>query len=143
MESTEIKRILVAVDESPRSFDVVKKAIAFAATFKADVVLLHIRQKVPDILGHPYYQQVLDSYMKKAELTTEPLATLLREAGVDHEVLILEDDPAESIIEAAQDERCDMIIMGTRGLSNLKGIALGSVSNKVLHLAHCMVLVVP
>ena len=143
MESNRVKRILAAVDESPRSIQVVKRAAEIAVLFHAKIILLHVRQKVPDILGHPFYQQLLNHYMQTAEETTAPLHLRLEEKGIDHEVLILEGDPAQAITEAARDEKCELIVMGTRGLSNLKGMALGSVSHKVLQVMDRMVLIVP
>ena len=143
MESKGIKRILTPVDESLRSYRVVAKAAEMADAFQAKIILLHVRQKVPDILGEPYYQKVFDHFYDKAEKTTAPLKKLLDDEGVDHELLILEGDPAQAIILAAEDEKCELIVMGTRGLTDLKGMALGSVSHKVLHGADCMVLLVP
>ena len=138
-----IKRILTPVDGSSRSQQVVERAAEMAETFHAKVILLHVRLRVPDILGEPYYQKVLNQYMKNAELTVAPLKQLLEAGGVDHEVLILEGDPAEAILVAAEDEKCDLIVMGTRGLSDFIGMALGSVSHKVLRASSCMVLIVP
>lgn len=143
MANKGIKRILTAVDESPSSQRVVERALEMAQTFQAKIILLHVRQKVPDILGEPYYQKVLNDFMRKAELATAPLKRLLEEGSVEHEVLILEGDPAQAIIVAEQDEKCDLIVMGTRGLSDFKGMALGSVSHKVLNAAKGMVLIVP
>ena len=51
-------------------------------------------------------------------------------------------DPASSICECAENNDCELIIMGSRGNSQLKGLLLGSVSTKVLHYAKCPVLVV-
>lgn len=138
-----IKRILAAVDGSVHSAEVVNKAIEMAQAFQAKIVLLHVRQKIPDFLGHPYYQQVLDKYIAQAEKVVAPHKTVLDESGIDYEVLILAGDPAEAINEAAQIEKCELIVMGTRGLSGLQGLALGSVSQKLLHSAGSMVLVVP
>jgi nucleotide-binding universal stress UspA family protein len=138
-----ISKILVPVDESLRSDRVVERAVDMAETFHAKIILLHARQKVPDILGEPYYQQVLNKFIKRAEMTMAPLQKLLEESGVEHEVLILEGDPADAITGAAEDEKCDIIVMGTRGLSDIKGMALGSVSHKVLHTTDIMVLLVP
>jgi len=138
-----IKKILAAVDGSVHSAQVVKKAIEMAEAFQSKIVLLHVRQKIPEILGHPYYQQVLDKLMAQAEKVVAPHKTALEESGIDYEVLILVGDPAEAINEAAQIENCELIVMGTRGHSGLQGLALGSVSQKLLHTAGCMVLVVP
>jgi len=138
-----IKSILVAVDGSEQSRRVVKKGLRMAVCFSAKIILLYVRQKVSDLLGEPYYEQVLIKYIEQAEETVAPLKKMVEESSVKHEVLILEGDPAEAIITAAEEEKCDLIVMGTRGLSNLKSIALGSVSHKVLQSAECMVLIVP
>ena len=138
-----IKKILTAVDGSRHSDMVVKKAIEMAEAFQAKVILLHVRQKVPDIIGHPYYQQVLNKYIEQAEKVVAPHKAALEENGIDYEVLVLEGDPAEAISEAAQIEKCELIVMGSRGLSGLQGLALGSVSQKLLHSAGSMVLIVP
>ena len=137
-----IKRILLAVDEAAHSITVTEKAIELAQTFAAKVFLVYVHPKVLD-LGQPYYQQALNKYM---ELSTHAVAhhkTQLEKHGLDFEVLILEGNPAEMITETARIEKCDLIVMGTRGLSNIQGWALGSVSNKVLHSTSCMVLMVP
>ena len=143
MKKKGIKRILTPIDGSSRSQQAVERAAEMAETFHAKIILLHVRQKVPDILGEPYYQKVLNQFMDKAELIVAPLKQRLEEEGVDHEVLILEGDPAKAILVAAEDEKCDLIVMGTRGLSDFIGMTIGSVSHKVLHGTNCMVLLVP
>lgn len=138
-----IKKILVAVDGSDRSQSVVQKALGMAQAFQTKILLLHVRPKILDFVGHPYYQQLLDKYMEQAENVVAPHKKTLEESDIEYEVLILEGEPAEMINEAAVIEKCDLIVMGTRGLSNIQGMALGSVSHKVLHGAACMVLLVP
>lgn len=51
-------------------------------------------------------------------------------------------NPATVICELAKYEQYDMILVGSRGLSAIKGLFMGSVSNQVAHLAHCPVLIV-
>ena len=51
-------------------------------------------------------------------------------------------DPAAEIIRAAREKKVELIIVGARGLSQLSGLILGSVSEKVLHVAPCPVIVV-
>ena len=138
-----IKQVLVAVDESDRSQSVVQKALEMARAFDAKILLLYVRPKIQDFIGHPYYQKILDKYMLQADLVVEPHKQTLEESDVEYEVLILEGEPAEMIQEASVIEKCDLVVMGTRGLSNIQGMALGSVSHKVLHGASCMVLLVP
>ena len=51
--------------------------------------------------------------------------------------VVLEGDAANTILFTAKDQNADLIVMGTRGLSDLKGLFVGSVSHKVSHLADC------
>jgi nucleotide-binding universal stress UspA family protein len=51
-------------------------------------------------------------------------------------------DPADAILEAAQRQKADLIVLGTRGFGDFKGLILGSVSHKVSSRAHCPVLTV-
>jgi nucleotide-binding universal stress UspA family protein len=66
-----------------------------------------------------------------------------REAGVDAESVVEHGDKAEALARLASDRDAGMIVVGTRGESTLKGLVLGSVAHKLLHLATTPVLVVP
>jgi nucleotide-binding universal stress UspA family protein len=55
----------------------------------------------------------------------------------DVSVTVLDGDPAERILEHAERESADCIVMGSRGLSDIKGLVLGSVSHKVTNRAAC------
>ncbi len=58
--------------------------------------------------------------------------------GVTATKTVMEDgDPAQLILEHADKEGANLIVMGCRGLSDLKGLLMGSVSHKVSHLANC------
>jgi len=54
-------------------------------------------------------------------------------------LLLREGDPAKRIVGAAEEVIADLVVMGTRGMSDLQGLIFGSVSNKVASLAHCPV----
>ena len=56
--------------------------------------------------------------------------------------VLREGDPAAAIRDLAREEKPDIIVMGRRGLGDLAGLLLGSVSQKVLHLAECACLTV-
>lgn len=61
-----------------------------------------------------------------------------RDAGVERVESLLEfGEPVKSILEAAKREEANLIVMGSRGLSDLKGLMVGSVSHKVSNLAPC------
>jgi nucleotide-binding universal stress UspA family protein len=61
-----------------------------------------------------------------------------REKGVQKvQTVIEEGDPADTILQVAKRRQADMIFLGSRGVSDAKGLLLGSVSHKVAHLAGC------
>ncbi|MGH1482877.1 MAG: universal stress protein [Geminicoccales bacterium] len=53
------------------------------------------------------------------------------------QMLLADGDPAQTILYLAKDHKADAIVMGSRGLSDIKGLLMGSVSHKVSHLAEC------
>ena len=146
-----IKKILVATDGS----DHAKKAIDYACDltlkYDAEVYLLHVIYKsgVPKNLlkvleahriektpEHAILKEIGDRIIEMAEREC-------REKGLKNfQSSIIEGDPAQAIIEFAREKGVDMIVMGSRGLGNLEGVFLGSVSHKVCNLAHCTCLTV-
>jgi nucleotide-binding universal stress UspA family protein len=78
-----------------------------------------------------------------AQLVLETAEQAVRSRGVTNlRTCVVEGDPAERIIEIAERENADLIVMGSRGLSDLEGLLLGSTSHKVSHLAPCTCVVV-
>lgn len=68
----------------------------------------------------------------------EDAVTVARECGAREVVGLSEHgNPADVILEIARREGVDIIVMGRRGLSDLEGLLLGSVSHKVMHLSNC------
>ena len=65
----------------------------------------------------------------------------LAEQGIEATVVERHGDPATAILDEADSEGADLVVMGTRGISTAERWLVGSVSTKVLHHAHCSVLV--
>ena len=85
----------------------------------------------PDLL-----RKIGDALAEKARQTLEA-------KGVTQVVSqIVDGNPAENIIAAAEHEKADLIVMGRRGLGDVAGLLMGSVSHKVTHLAECACLTV-
>lgn len=142
MARSEYRKILVAVDGSRSAREAARRGAALANLCGAQVLLVHCRRGVPEYLGEPYYQRLLDRQLAQVEELMEPCRVVLRDAGVAFEERVLEGDPARAVCEAARVEECDLIVMGTRGLSDFEGLLLGSVVHKVLVWAPCPVLAV-
>jgi len=67
---------------------------------------------------------------------------IFNQAGLPVDTIVeLYDDPGERIVKLAQEQNFDLIVMGSRGLSVVKELILGSISSKVLHHAGCPVII--
>ena len=138
----DIKKILVAVDGSEHSLRAAEYAANLAKLMDVEIILTHCHRHYPVLLGEPYFQKAIDKINKEAQQLLEPYVELLKERGVSHIDRILDGSPAEMISHAARTEKVDMIVMGSRGLNDLEGLLLGSVTHRVLKTASCPVLVV-
>lgn len=143
-----INKILVPVDGSEHAFKAVDLASDLAQKYEAGLLLLHVvtNRELPEgarrfaevehieeppewIYQKIVAQNILDQSEKRAKQNGAPPTR----------TTIHEGDPAAVIINVAKVEDADVIVMGTRGLSDLKGLIVGSVAHKVSHLADCTV----
>lgn len=136
------KKILLPVDGSNPSMRAAENALALAKVTNAEIVLVHCHKPFPVVLGEPYFQKVITGIMDRSNQLLEPYRKLLLSGGVRFTERILEGPAGNVISEVAQIEKCDIVIMGSRGRTNLQGLLLGSVANRVLHSAPCPVLVI-
>jgi nucleotide-binding universal stress UspA family protein len=136
------KRILVAVDGSP----VVEREIVYAEHLarveQAELIVLHAYAAPAQYTSYPGYDELLEHYRAIARTVVDEAVNELREDGVAASAELRAGPAAEAIIAAAADHDVDLIVMGTRGSSNLRDM-LGSVSAQVLRSAHCPVLQIP
>ena len=134
-------KLLVPVDGSVSSKNTAKYAASLAAARKAQVVLLHVHQHVPRIIGGEAAQSVRRSLAEESTKLLAGFAAIVEGAGAACVSLIREGDAGNVIVQVQEEEDCDLIVMGSRGLTNLEGLVLGSTTNTVLHRATCPVLV--
>ncbi len=134
--------ILLPVDGSEHAGRAANYAAKMAKMMAARLLLLHCHRPFPVKMGEPYFQKAIDRIMHQSAELIAPLQHIFDEQGLDCSELILEGPPGEKICEIARIETCELIIMGSRGRSDLKGLLLGSVTHRVLQQAPCPVLVV-
>ncbi len=133
------KHILVAIDGSEYSRSAVPTAIEVAKKFKSDIYVLHV-------LKHGYGRAVyfpLTSVAEADALLAEAIETV-KGAGVGVKGEVVHGyakKVPEVIADTAHQLGCDLIVMGSRGLSDAAGVFLGSVAHGVIHLAQVTVMV--
>ncbi len=81
-------------------------------------------------------------FRQAADLQMTACADRVRKAGLAVEVTTTADLPSDAIVRCAEKTGADLIVMGTRGLTGLKHVVLGSVAERTLRLAPCPVLTV-
>jgi nucleotide-binding universal stress UspA family protein len=133
------RKILVAVDGSEQSNAALAIGIDLAQRYGASLCLLHAFAHVSDLLGTPQYEYVLEARSALGQQLLE--GAQARVGAVPVETQLIEGPPAPAILRVAAEDRCDLIVMGSRGHGQLAGLLLGSVSSAVAQRAHCPVLI--
>ena len=131
-------RVLVALDGSELSEEVLGPAGRLAATLNAELVLLRVTPPPdPRAYGDGYGQPAAspDAAANQASNYLEELATLLRGEGRTVSTVAASGSPAETIATVARERGVDLIAMATHGRGGLARLVLGSVATATLHLA--------
>ena len=143
-----VKHILAPTDFSEPSYEAIHLACEMAQHFAAQITLLHVIASVPiistahdqvgfDVVG---YQEELEAYAHKMleKLEKEKIPSDLRTQKV-----VLHGDPASAIIDQIRDTKYDLIVISTHGMTGLRHILFGSVTERVLKSSSIPVLTVP
>lgn len=137
-----VNRILLPVDGSRLSDAAADMAVELANDSNASVVLLHVRRPVPTGLGQPNADELLNLLTAGADEVMLHYRAKLDNAKIDYLDLIIGGEVAEVVANVADVEKCDLIVIGSKGKSDLEGLILGSVTHKVLQTTNLPVLVV-
>jgi len=139
--------ILVCIDFSGSTDDIVKKAEELAIAMSSKLWLTHITDPDPDFVGYDVGpQSVRDACSKKfhrEHRQIQEIAGRLRMANIDITALLVQGPTVETILLEASKLNAGMIVVGSHGQSAMHQLIVGSVSEGILHKAKCPVLVVP
>ncbi|NLI13708.1 putative universal stress protein [Pelotomaculum propionicicum] len=132
------KNILIPIDGSEKALQAARHGANLASRIGARVTLFNVTPVMPaDVRG-----MVLNKINAQGRETLEKVAAELTSYNVQVETEMIMGHPAEAICKKAKTGRYDLIIMGSRGLSGVKGYLMGSVSIAVTTHASCPVLIV-
>ncbi|MGE5105399.1 MAG: universal stress protein [Betaproteobacteria bacterium] len=140
-------KVLLPVDGSASAVRATQKLIDTLAWYKEpptiDVVAVHLPvPRVPNMGAFVSKEMIEKYYEDECEAMLAPSRKLLDAAGVKYTAHRLVGQIAETIVDRAAQSGSDMIYMGTRGMSALANMALGSVTTRVLHLSHIPVVLI-
>jgi nucleotide-binding universal stress UspA family protein len=139
-----MESIVVGTDGSPPAEAAIDRAAELA---RGSGARLHVVTAYPDV---PSYRERIVGTAKRESIELRDVAeTVLARAvekltdeGITVETHARDGDPAEAILEVAQEQKADLIVVGNRGLTGIERFLLGSVSSKLSHHAPCSVMIV-
>lgn len=131
--------ILLAVDGSEHSTKAAMLAGKLAQESKGEVIAYNLLERIPTRFS------AVPSYADEEANIADDVANRLKADGVSvrpEREIAFHGQAAQRIVEKGRESHADVIVMGSRGLSDIGGLFLGSVAHKVLHLADRPVLIV-
>jgi len=140
-------RILVAVDGSPFAERALRYAIDLAKEYGSKLIILHVIMRrfyavTPSEAGvlatATFVKEMQDEGKAIIDKAEEPA----KAEGVNYESRLVEGVPAEEIVKISESERVQLIIIGSRGLTEVRAFLLGSVSDKVSHHCKCPIMII-
>ena len=152
------EKILVPLDGSEHSLRALEIAVQIAKKFDGKITLLHIYSvgvrpivmpepttltppSVP-IMAPADFSKVVEAARKAGTTILANGENKVKAEGIQVETLLREGHTVQEILKIARDNKFDLIVMGARGISRIREILLGSVSDGVIRNAPCPVLVI-
>ena len=141
-------RIVVGTDGSETAAEAVRQATELAKLTSARLDIVSAFEPVPqerlreEKTEVPGDVQFTVTPRQDVNLTLENAAGVGRDAGVEVQTHAREGDPADAILDVAEEVGADLVVVGNKGMTGAKRFLLGSVPNKVSHHAPCGVLII-
>lgn len=140
--------IVVGTDGSETAGEAVRQATELAKAIGAKINLVSAYEPVGSQRLREERQEAPDdvqwSINEREDVndTLKAASEKVEEAGVEVETFARQGDPADAILDVAEEEKADLIIVGNKGMTGAKRFLLGSVPNKISHHAPCDVMIV-
>ncbi len=153
-EENAFAKILVAIDGSEQSMKAAGSAISLADKYNAKLMAVHVIDLSQPKLGGDtsglitgviYPLAELEAARKESLHWINKVGELARLRHIEFESEIIEDVISRIggvIVNYAEKEKVNLIVIGTRGRSGIKKLLIGSVASDILHYAHCPVMIV-
>jgi nucleotide-binding universal stress UspA family protein len=142
------RSIVVGTDGSETAKKAVAAAVDLAREIGASLDIVSAYEPVPqsrlraESRQAPEDLQWMINPREDVEATLRDAAEDIEEAGIRVETFAREGDPADAILDVAEERGADLIVVGNKGMTGAKRFLLGSVPNKVSHHAPCSVLII-
>ena len=142
------KSIVVGTDGSETAREAVQQAIGLAKAVGASIELVSAFEPTPSqrlrqqAREAPQDVQWMVNPREEVDATLREASEAIERAGVPVTPYAREGDPADAILDVAEERGADLIVVGNKGMTGAKRFLLGSVPNRVSHHAPCSVLII-
>ena len=136
-----VKKVLIPVDGSDSSKNAAKYGAHLVNSRYPKIYLLNVTEPVNMTIGGEMAEKVRKAKEAKAMAVLEEYKKMLEPCGMDVELITRSGRPDYVILNLQDELDCDLIVIGSRGLSVLENVIMGSVVTRVLEGANCPVLV--
>ncbi len=141
-----MKKIIVAYDGSDHAKRALEKAQELGALEKSEIIIIHvigtIRNIYPHVMNFNLEPEVDRALLALGKELLEEAEGKFKDYPGKVSTILLTGDPGNEIINKCNAEKCDLVIMGSRGLNAFSRAMVGSVSNKVMNHIDSSVLIV-
>jgi nucleotide-binding universal stress UspA family protein len=140
--------IVVGTDGSDTAREAVRQAVELSARLGARLQIVSAYEPVPgarlrEEAQHPPPDlQWIVNPREVVDATLRDAADVARAGGVDAATYARQGDPADAILDVAEEQGADLIVVGNKGMAGARRFLLGSVPNRVSHHAPCSVLII-
>ena len=140
--------IVVGTDGSETAREAVRQAVALAGRVGARLEIVSAYEPVPggrlraEARQAPRDLQWAVNQRGDVDATLADAAGAARDGGVEARTYARQGDPADAILDVAEERGADLIVVGNKGMTGARRFLLGSVPNKVSHHAPCSVLII-
>ena len=140
--------IVVGTDGSETAGEAVRQATELAKSLGAKLHVVSAYEPVPEGRLRRERQEVPEDAQwsvnprEDVDATLKDVSERVEGAGVQIETHAREGDPADAILDVAEEQGSDLVVVGNRGMTGARRFLLGSVPNKVSHHAPCSVMII-
>ena len=139
--SNSFKKILVPLDGSRYSEKALQRASEISMAFDSKIILLYVVEKslTLNLLDRKEYLGILQKFGDK---TLKKANRILLKKGIAAQIFLKEGNIVNEIEKVVKKEKCNLIIVGNKGLGSVTRLLLGSVSNKLAQSSSCSLLII-
>ncbi len=142
MTGIQYRKILITTDGSDYSYTAGRHAAYLAKSLGAELLVLNVVDTNMAFHAGIHYSESVSQLDQSGKAAVERIEQLAKDHGIAYRATLIRGEPKAAILQYAESEKVDCIVMGSIGMSAIERVLVGSVSESVMRHAKCPVLLV-